>query len=340
MAKRFTDTEKWKKSWFCKLTERERHFWSYINDNCDHAGIWQVNWPLVDFYAPNFSQEFKMESFEGQIEVLTPDKWLLTEFVQSQYGNLNPASKTHQSVINLLEKERVSIGYPKGIHTLKDKDTDTVKDKDMVKAFGKSENLFFGDVPEDLMNLASILDPRATAGEWQDYVKAEIEKIGYVVEKEVPCLIDQDRNGRIDLIANKDDLQIAIELDYRTPRAKSIIKVKLYPAGMVLLRDLKTVHTKATKLDFEAVWIRYPVRLGKREAETIFTQTVKTEEDYTNINKAMDNLLKSRLCTQGDPKFIPHGSKWFKNWQDWINYKDKELNDDVPESLRHIFRNK
>ena len=50
MAKRFTATDKWGDPWFCGLSVSDRMFWIYLLDACDHAGIWQVNWPLVSFY--------------------------------------------------------------------------------------------------------------------------------------------------------------------------------------------------------------------------------------------------------------------------------------------------
>ena len=70
MAKRFTDTEKWKDPWFCALTEKEKLFWVYIVDNCDHAGIWRVNWPLVQFYIKDFNfnhSVFQQESRDYQL---------------------------------------------------------------------------------------------------------------------------------------------------------------------------------------------------------------------------------------------------------------------------------
>ena len=43
MAKRFTDTEKWKKPFIRGLQGAYKLLWLYICDDCDHAGIWQVD---------------------------------------------------------------------------------------------------------------------------------------------------------------------------------------------------------------------------------------------------------------------------------------------------------
>ena len=43
MAKRFTDTDKWKKGWFKQLNPKQRLFWLYVLDDCSAAGIWDVD---------------------------------------------------------------------------------------------------------------------------------------------------------------------------------------------------------------------------------------------------------------------------------------------------------
>jgi len=78
---------------------------------------------------------------------------------------------------------------------------------------------------------------------------------------------------------------------------------------------------------FDGLWEKYPRKLGKPEAFKHFSRTVITEEDQNNINRAIENFLESRQAN-GDPKFIPYGSTWFNNWQDWVNYQE-------PEEVKH-----
>ena len=47
MAKRFTDTDKWKKQFIKGLPLEYKMFWLYILDECNHAGIWHVEFDLV-----------------------------------------------------------------------------------------------------------------------------------------------------------------------------------------------------------------------------------------------------------------------------------------------------
>jgi hypothetical protein len=212
----------------------------------------------------------------------------------------------------------------------------------------RDENLFFGDVPDDLIELACKLLPTEKAGEWQDLVENEVKKLGYKVQREVPCSIDDNRNGRIDLIAQKGEITIAIELDYRTPRSKSIKKVKHYPCGMVLLRDPK-IRRKVTKeeltgtekekgtekqdeasaelsngsvtvtdnklLDeFEKARKLYPGT--KRGRDTEFADFKKKHRDFAVIvpllYSAISNQIESRQKA-GPDDFVPSW-KYFRTW--------------------------
>lgn len=106
MTKRFTATEKWADPWFFSLTPIEKLFWIYLLDNCNHAGIWDVNWPLATVHlgGPFLYDDAK---FKERIVPLAGDKkWFVPKFVEFQYkGILNPENRAHQSVIDILKRE-------------------------------------------------------------------------------------------------------------------------------------------------------------------------------------------------------------------------------------------
>jgi len=79
------------------------------------------------------------------------------------------------------------------------------------------------------------------------------------------------------------------------------------------------VEEEKSRHDFETLWNKYPKKLGKHDAHKHFQSQVKTDEDYSNINKAINNFLISDVVA-GDQKFIPHGSTWFnERWRDWVD---------------------
>ena len=153
MAKRLTATEKWIDPWFCSLSERDRLFWLYLLDNCNHAGIWSVNPMLVQTYFPGYV--INSDIFGDRVTVLSGEKWFINKFVEFQYGSLNKENRVHSSVIAILKKEvskplarpMLAPSKPLARPMLgckdKDKDKKLVKDKDRDKDRDK-EN---GSVP-------------------------------------------------------------------------------------------------------------------------------------------------------------------------------------------------
>lgn len=66
---------------------------------------------------------------------------------------------------------------------------------------------------------------------------------------------------------------------------------------------------------FNDIWQRYPNRDGKKKSYSHFISTVKNDEDWEQINLALDNYLANlKRETWKSPK---NGSTWFNNWQDW-----------------------
>lgn len=127
MAKRFTATEKWLDPWFCGLSDTNKLFWIYLLDNCDHAGIWQVNWPLVGFHVKG---TIEIEAFGGRIVRLNDERWFIPKFIDFQYGELNPSNNAHRSVLSILQKAGAYEPLKSPSQGAQDKDMDTDKKKD------------------------------------------------------------------------------------------------------------------------------------------------------------------------------------------------------------------
>ncbi len=71
------------------------------------------------------------------------------------------------------------------------------------------------------------------------------------------------------------------------------------------------------KEQFNKLWSKYPNKDGKKQAEKHFNTSVKTEKDWQDINKALENYLKSERVKNN---YIKNGSTWFNNWKDWVDY--------------------
>ena len=134
MAKRFVETDIWKKKWYRCLPPKMKLFYFYMLTNCDHAGMYDVDLELAEFQTGMPVKQKDIDKhLKDHIEVVKEDKWFIKKFPDFQYGELNPNVKAHASVIKILTKynclQRVSNPLP----SVQDKDKDKVKDKEKGK---------------------------------------------------------------------------------------------------------------------------------------------------------------------------------------------------------------
>jgi hypothetical protein len=107
MAKRFTDTEKWKKPFIRNLSAPYKLLWLYICDDCDHAGIWQVDIDVARIRIGEQITEREALKFFGDkvIRIDEGNKWYIPSFIDFQYpSGLNPDNKAHGGIIKVLQK--------------------------------------------------------------------------------------------------------------------------------------------------------------------------------------------------------------------------------------------
>ena len=139
MAKRFTESTKWKKLWIRKLSPKYKLFWFYLLDNCDHAGIYDADIESASFHIGiEYKAEEILEIFNRKIVPFKKDKWFIPKFVEYQYGELNENNRAHLSVINILNKYNL-LGPNKGLNKALEGDKDKVKPKSKFKS--KKEQL-------------------------------------------------------------------------------------------------------------------------------------------------------------------------------------------------------
>lgn len=119
--KRFTETDKWRDTWFRKLTPVQKCLWSYLLDNCDHAGVIDVDWELVSFQIGTRVKVENLAAFSRQIATLPNGKLWITGFIQYQYGKLSLDCKPHSPVFAALNKHGIAVedvaqnGRPKDV---------------------------------------------------------------------------------------------------------------------------------------------------------------------------------------------------------------------------------
>lgn len=110
MAKRFTDTEKWSKKWFRKLSPAFKLAWMYLCDNCNLAGIINLDTELADFQiGMQVDWEAVLSESDGRIERLPNGRWWLTTFVPFQHPHgLSRKCNAQAQVLDFLEENGIS----------------------------------------------------------------------------------------------------------------------------------------------------------------------------------------------------------------------------------------
>ena len=106
MAKRFTDTDKWKKGFIKRLPAKYKLLWLYILDDCNHAGIWDPDFEVASIrIGSKISEKDASKGLAEQIKIFDGgNKWFIPKFIDFQYGQLNENVNAHKSVIKLLDK--------------------------------------------------------------------------------------------------------------------------------------------------------------------------------------------------------------------------------------------
>jgi len=105
MTIRFTLAEKWQDLWFRKLLPLEKLLFLYICDNCNIAGIWEVDLEQAAFFIGTdlISIEGAYKGLAGGYETLNNNRIWLKNFLEYQRNTpLNPNNAAHATIINLL----------------------------------------------------------------------------------------------------------------------------------------------------------------------------------------------------------------------------------------------
>lgn len=158
MACRFTATEIWDEDWFVELGIEYQHFWNYIKDHCNHAGIWKPNKSGFEMRVKtkvNLDSFFtKVNGDKERILRLRDGDWFLTGFIKFQWFNkkesfdLALTNRLHLSIYKELKKFNVPLKNVRGLREVLETSKDKVKETGDLKEEGAGEENFYPPVIE------------------------------------------------------------------------------------------------------------------------------------------------------------------------------------------------
>lgn len=230
MAKRFIDTDLFKKRFIRSLKGPYKLLWVYLFCECNHAGIWEVDLEAAQLYCGHkFNLDEIKKYFVGKIHFFNNDnKAFLPDFIEFQYGEISAHSKNPalKSVILQLSKyqlfEILETRGLKGASKPLDSTFKGTKDMDMDKDMDKDNNfsLLLSFLEKSVNDLP--IEKASDSRTFHNAVFEDLKEAGYncFYEYVIP-------NGRIDILVSLSNGEnVAIELDRKTPRAKNLIKVE------------------------------------------------------------------------------------------------------------------
>lgn len=79
------------------------------------------------------------------------------------------------------------------------------------------------------------------------------------------------------------------------------------------------VRARASVSDLEAVYQKYPRKMGKAPGMKRLKTQIATQEDLAELNRAMDAFVAFHRQKGTEAQFIPHFSTWTTSWRDWLD---------------------
>ncbi|WP_062057357.1 hypothetical protein [Aquimarina longa] len=152
MAKRFTDSQKYRKHFFRQLPQEYKLFWDFLYHECDHAGIWICDFEVVQIYLKTkvpITAEKALKIFNKEKEkivVLDNDKkWFIPSFITFQYGKeLKEKIKVHFSAMKILEAHGINPKTLKQAISAQELFLNTKEPPD------SSEEILYSEFPKDI----------------------------------------------------------------------------------------------------------------------------------------------------------------------------------------------
>ena len=83
--RRWTETTKWQDRWFRRLVPTSKLFYLYLLDECDEAGVWEIDFDLFAVMSGiSISPESLIEDLGNRIQVLEGEQILVRKFLPYQ----------------------------------------------------------------------------------------------------------------------------------------------------------------------------------------------------------------------------------------------------------------
>jgi len=182
MAKRFTDTEKWKDAWFVELSVNGKMLFIFLCDNCDIAGFYERSDKIMGFFIGMSPEEINDATKEISKSVAYRDGiYFVKNFIihQKNYP-LNPDNNCHKGII--LKLEKYSETFKENYKQYLGADKPLIRGIGKGKGKGKDKDIVYSDDFLLFWNVYPRKEGKGYAFECWEKRKKPIPAIGTVIE--------------------------------------------------------------------------------------------------------------------------------------------------------------
>ncbi len=75
---------------------------------------------------------------------------------------------------------------------------------------------------------------------------------------------------------------------------------------------------ETTEFDFESLYARYPRHEGKKAGMAKLAKTIKTTDQYRDLERALENYVCQCIADKTERKFVKHWGTFCNNWTDYV----------------------
>lgn len=192
--KRFTDADKWDDGWFCEQPSAIKLFWIYLCDQCDHAGVWEVNWKLAKFHLGEIDQSSIETALAGRFTpIASGRRWFVRGFVRFQYpGGLSLTATPHKRIRASLVSHGINPDTLES--TVVSRVLSTPEEEDEYEdELSSSKSNAIGPTAAEHDGVCA---PYPPAGDKRIYPKQQVAKVGLVewIVHHPRCILGKDRD--------------------------------------------------------------------------------------------------------------------------------------------------
>lgn len=118
-----------------------------------------------------------------------------------------------------------------------------------------------------------------------------------------------------------------LERDFKRARSRRGRDAEICPSDIDKEIEIESISLKSSLSEpefrasenFDAIYQRYPRKVGKSSGLKKFISQIKTKKDFDKISIALENFLNHHKRIGTAAQFIPHFSTFMNNWQDCLD---------------------